>query len=146
MICTAEDYAVSPKFVPHAMSNAELTAEVKNITPTIIKDQSTSVGTSYTLISSLTQTTTAGKLCKISAIIAYRNYRPRGIVLSYSNDSSNFDTGDKLIAKTENTGDTYELSASAIISRNNIPIYVWAKAATAGAERIYSIMEQLGDL
>lgn len=146
MLCTAADWAVSQKFVPYAMSNVELTAEVKNITPTIIKDQSTSVGTSYTLISSLTQTTTSGKLCRISAIIAYRNYRPRGIVLSYSNDSSNFDTGDKLIAKTETAGDSYELSASAIISRNNIPVYVWAKSATAGAERIYSIMEQLGDL
>lgn len=31
MLCTAEDYAISPKFVPYAMSNAELTAAIQAI-------------------------------------------------------------------------------------------------------------------
>ena len=127
----------------------QITTNINNIsslTPTVLKDQTTSIGTDYTLVESLTQTTTASKLCKMSAVIAYRNHRPRGIVLSYSNDSSDFDTGDKFIAKTETAENTYELSASAIITRNTVPVYVWAKAASAGAERMYSIMEQLGNL
>ncbi len=146
-------YDADRTYQPYALSNVELTAKeqvnennILLITPTVLKDQTTSIGTDYTLVESLTQTTTSGKLCRISAALAYSNYRPRGIVLSYSNDSSDFDTGDKLISKNETAGNTYELSASAIITRNNVPVYVWAKAEIAREERIYSIMEQLGDL
>lgn len=39
MICTAEDYAISPEFVPYAMSNQELTKETETNKNNISKDE-----------------------------------------------------------------------------------------------------------
>lgn len=142
MICSKSAWDVSQKYVPYGMSNAELT----KLMPTI-KSANGTIGTDYTLISDCTQTLSPVTIARISATLSFNASAPRGLILSTSNSSTDYDSTSKLLAKVEETD---KVAISIDIQKVNYtgadqPIYIWAKSSSSGINRVYSSMQYLGE-
>ena len=139
--------------------NSEKVAQIETnknnillLTPTV-KGGTLSATNAYTLMSDLTQNIpfSAGEnpapIARISAMLAQSSTGIRGIILSLSNDSSNFDNDTYMLAKEEQASSTIrELYVSAMwynVDSAEKPIYVWVKAAGSGNVRAYSVLENM---
>ena len=111
------------------------------------------VSTTYSNISALTlnipysEGSAPAPIARISAIISIGNVGIRGIILSLSNDASNYDSSLNLLAKIEQDSGIYAVLKTDTINVNignaDKPIYVWLKGADTGNVRAYSFMELL---
>ena len=118
------------------------------MTPTV-KDSGNAftVGTDYTLVDACTLTvpipTSDVKCAHILAGLAYNSTAPRGIIISLSNDISDFNASSKLLAKVESS-DFIRLTAECFYYNyggSNVNIYVWAKSSSSGINRVVSSMQ-----
>lgn len=145
MICTKADWEKSQTFEKHALSNAELTPIVKDSGSTF------TVGTDYTLCDACTLTIPiAGngqsiRVANIMASLTFNNSAPRGIILSTSNSTTDYDSNLKLLAKIEST-EYIRLSAQCEFfnySNSATNVYVWVKSSSSAINRVISSMQLL---
>lgn len=157
MICTKAAWDVSQKYVPYRPTYEETVEQVAEngnnislITPTV-KDSGNAftVGTDYTLVDACTLTvpipTSGVKCAHILAGLAFNSTAPRGIIISLSNDISDFNASSKLLAKVESS-DFIRLTAECFYYNyggSNVNIYVWAKSSSSGINRVVSSMQLL---
>lgn len=143
MICTKAAWDVSQKYVPYGMSNAELTPTVKD------SGNAFTTGSDYTLCDACTLTvpipTSGVKAAHILAGLAFNSTAPRGIIISLSNNSADFNTSSKMLAKVESS-DYIRLTAECFYYNyggSNVNIYVWVKSSSSGNNRVASSMQLL---
>lgn len=145
MLCSKSAWDVSRKYVPYAMSNAELT----KLTP-IMKKALVSMPSDYGLINDVTHIIPPKTIVRISVLCDHNNSNPTGIVVSLSNDSSNYQAKAKLLAKTEMAEWTQlGLSTSAMFTNNSVnpvSVYFWAKYATVSNNYIITAIDIIGDV
>ena len=148
MLCKESEWNVSQTYQPYAMSNVELTT----FAPTVKDSGSTfTVGTDYTLCDACTLTIPiAGngqsiRVANIMASLTFNNSAPRGIILSTSNSTTDYDSNLKLLAKIEST-EYIRLSAQCeFFNYSNSPtnVYVWVKSSSSAINRVISSMQLL---
>lgn len=123
---------------------------ILSLTPTV-KDSGNAftVGTDYTLCDACTLTvpilTSGVKAAHIMAGLAFNSTAPRGIIISLSNDSADFNTSSKMLAKVESS-DYIRLTAECFYYNYGgtaVNIYIWAKSNTSGTNRVVSSMQLL---
>lgn len=85
---------------------------------------------------------------RISGVLGQSQVGIRGIILSKSNNPSDFDTEENVLCKAEQSAGIHEsLSCSDIwFNRTDdiLYVYCWVKAAATGDVRVYTISERLG--
>lgn len=152
-LSTAESNALASGIDSEKVEQIETNKNnISLLTPTV-KGGTLSATNAYTLMSGLTQNIpfSAGEnpapIARISAMLAQGSTGIRGIILSLSNDSSNFDNDTYMLAKDEQASSTIrELYVSAMwynVDSAEKPIYVWVKAAGSGNVRAYSVLENM---
>ena len=101
-----------------------------------------SIGTDYTLVSDVYFHAGAAKAIRLTAAIQFINSAPRGIIISKSNNSSNYNNATNLIAKTETTESINMLSVTGFGSASaDTTYYVWAKSAEAANNAVYLLYD-----
>ena len=127
-------FATAAQLAQIATNTSDITTKLNK--PNIVNGLF-AVGTDYTLIGDLTTTLptrTGGIVGRISAML--------------SNDSTDFNTDTKLLAKSETADDTMMLNVSVLIenrSQSTRPVYVWVKAKTANNDRVVRVFEDLNE-
>jgi len=82
MLCSIEDYSISPEIVPYALSNAELTNKVSEIgIARTINPITLSAANTYECIEASKITLAAGKILRITASCIYQNTYATGIAI-----------------------------------------------------------------
>ena len=112
----------------------------------VIKTKYMTIETDYTLISDCTMTIPAKTIARVSATLAYNSSDPTGILITTS--SNNPTSAGSIIAKAESEGGQLGLSVSGVkpnYNATNMHIYVWAKSKSSAQNRVYSVLEKLGD-
>ena len=147
MIIPADIYEAGfTDYQPYALPNTALTM----FTPTV-KDSGNAftVGTDYTLCDACTLTvptpSSGVKAAHILAGLTFNSSAPRGIIISLSNNSADFNTSSKMLAKVESS-DYIRLTAECFYYNyggSNVNIYVWAKSSSNGNNRVVSTMQLL---
>lgn len=101
-----------------------------------------SIGTDYTLVSDVYYHAGAAKAIRLTAAIQFINSAPRGIIISKSNNSSNYNNATNLIAKTETAESINMLSVTGFGSASaDTTYYVWAKSAEAAVNAVYLLYD-----
>ena len=101
-----------------------------------------SIGTDYTLVSNVYYHAGAAKTILMTAALQFNSKPPRGIIISKSNNSSNFNNGANLIAKAETTESTNLLSVTGIgVASADTTYYVWAKSAGESNNAVYLLYQ-----
>lgn len=101
-----------------------------------------SIGTDYTLVSDVSYHAGAAKTILMTAALQFNSEPPRGIIISKSNNSSNFNNGANLIAKAETTESINLLSVTGLgVATSDTTYYVWAKSATASNNAVFLIYQ-----
>ena len=101
-----------------------------------------SIGTDYTLVSDVSYHAGAAKTILMTAALQFNSEPPRGIIISKSNNSSNFNNGANLIAKAETTESTNLLSVTGIgVASADTTYYVWAKSAGESNNAVYLLYQ-----
>ena len=125
-------------------------SNISLLTPTV-KDSGNNftVDSDYKLCDACTLTvptpSSGVKAAHIMAGLAFNNTAPRGIIMSLSNDISDFNTSSKLLAKVESS-DYIRLTAECLYYNyggSDVNIYVWAKSSSSGVNRVVSSMQLL---
>lgn len=101
-----------------------------------------SIGTDYTLVSNVYYHAGAAKTILMTAALQFNNEPPRGIIISKSNNISNFNNGANLIAKAETTESINLLSVTGLgVATSDTTYYVWAKSATISNNAVFLIYQ-----
>lgn len=103
------------------------------------------VNASYTLISNLTYTSTPNTIARIAAIAMNTGQVPKGIIISRSNQASQFENASNLIAKSEVSYDCRQLQTDAIVTDGSATTYyIWAKVSEANSTMVKLVTQILG--
>lgn len=106
------------------------------------------ITTSYSLIGSLI--TKGNRVCRISVTQEFASAAPTGIILSKSNQSSDFNAFTNLVATpVETTTDEVKLTISTLCYYTyDRVVYIWAKAKTASTNgnNFMALCEHFGDI
>lgn len=96
------------------------------------------IGTDYTLISALNYSCKGNTVTRCSATLMWARSQPRGVIISKSSNSEDFNTETNVVAKAETTSSVAYLTAcgDCITFSANVPIYVWAKAVSSAANTV----------
>ena len=131
-------------------------------TPIIKRSINTNVTGSYTLISACTLALKPAKdnsgstidapVYRITGYIGNGTVGVRGVILSRSNDASDFDTLANMYCKAEqDSAGSLSLTCNAVAYNNDTSaptaykyVYCWVKGAGTGTGRVYTIAERLG--
>lgn len=101
-----------------------------------------SIGTDYTLVSDVLYHAGAAKAVRLTAALQFINSAPRGIIISKSNNISNYNNAANLIAKTETTDSINMLSVTGFGSASaDTTYYVWAKSAEIANNAVYLLYD-----
>lgn len=94
------------------------------------------MGTDWTLCA-LSFTGSVGYVYTLSAVVNASGNYPTGILISTSNNSSDFLDASKLVCKNDDTRTTRMLSCSALdLPYQSTTYYVWAKALTSTTNQV----------
>ena len=133
MVCTKAAFGVSSKFVPYR-PNYDLVCQRSGA---ITKRNVT--GTDWTL-TDVSLTGSSGFVYFLSAGVDASGNYPTGILISTSNNSSDFMDASKLVCKNDDTRTTRMFSCSAIdMPYQSTTYYVWSKS-TVSATNAVSLM------
>lgn len=83
-------------------------------------------------------------VCRVS-MSYYAGPYPTGMIISRSNDSSDFDTVENTLAKFETTENMKAVNISAILfnaGNADIPVYFWLKTNGTTQGRVYTVLER----
>ena len=142
-----------------AAVNSGITAEklaqdennISSLTPDIKRVVAFSGGTTYSMVSDCTLTLVVDDIApvyRISGFLGQGSAGIRGIILSKSNNSADFDTEANVLCKAEQSSGTRSTLACDDIWFNSTDnpryVYCWVKLATSGTGRVYTIAERLG--
>ena len=101
-----------------------------------------SIGTDYTLVSEVSYHAGVAKTILMTAALQFNNEPPRGIIISKSNNSSNFNNGANLIAKAETTESINLLSVTGLgVATPDTTYYVWAKSGGTSNNAVFLIYQ-----
>lgn len=144
MICTKAAWKVSQKFVPYRPDLDLIYSSLQ----CDVKYAKVPVSTSYSLIGSIK--TKGNRVCRITVTQEYAAVAPTGLILSKSNQSSDFNTLTNMIAPpVETTTDNLTLTISTLcyFTYDRV-IYIWAKAKTASTNgnNFMALCEHFGDI
>ena len=117
---------------------------ILSITPTYYQDTTTTIGTTYTLVPNCAMTIPAQTIVTVSAALSYGQSAPRGVILSFSNNSGDYDNEFNLLSKVESSTNVI-LSTTAQIpnySANVRTVYVWCKSSTQAINPVFSTMQK----
>ena len=138
-------------YQPPALSNAELTNNISSLTPDIKRVVAFSGGTTYSMVSDCTLTLVVDDIApvyRISGFLGQGSAGIRGIILSKSNNSADFDTDANVLCKAEQSSGIRSTLACDDIWFNSTDnpryVYCWVKLASSGTGRVYTIAERLG--
>jgi hypothetical protein len=120
------------------------------LTPTVVGGVLASTTTDYSLVSTATVTvpnSSALDYAVVGRVTAtyYSGTYPRGLILSKSNDISDFNTAANLIAKVEPQDNVESCAVDAIVynaTDNDMPIYVWFKGNSTSGGRLFNVFER----
>lgn len=119
-------------------------SNILSITPTYYQDTTTTIGTTYTLVPNCAMTIPAQTIVTVSAALSYGQSAPRGVILSFSNNSGDYDNEFNLLSKVESSTNVI-LSTTAQIpnySANVRTVYVWCKSSTQAINPVFSTMQK----
>ena len=145
MLCTLADWNVSHKYVPYR-PNWDL---VSKLMP-IHKSENLTTNVAYTL-ANIYAIVPPKSIARITGRLGFGNSAPKGIILSESNSSSDFDSNSKLLCTpveaSDNTLPSLHNYALCINTGNTSRnVYLWVKSSTDNkVNAVQLITEWLGD-
>jgi len=139
MLCEKSLWDVSQKYVPYAMSNAELTDKINKIGIVKIIDPITpSAANTYECITASKITLPAGKILRLTASCVYQNTYATGIAIVRGTTKES----NKTLAVSESTTDYNALSASTVCSfGSNQDIYVFLKCNSTDTTKLVLVYD-----
>ena len=151
IICLESVWKQLEAYTPYGAPNYDLTrleAEDRAALQCDVKYAKVPVSTSYSLIGSIK--TKGNRVCRITVTQEYASVAPTGLILSKSNQSSDFNTLTNRIAPpVETTTDDITLTISTLcyFTYDRV-VYIWAKAKTASTNgnNFMALCEHFGDI